>query len=204
MNESSRNQGAAASVPQGVDFAAADFMRFLSDQENSMCFPAMVYRRECVAGCHLDTRRYGKICDKPFVYESMGGGRIGRIVTPLYNYRIHAAQDSSTSANGPFPHEILNLLEAQKSLFEKDADCMRLFMTLSVLWMKSLYFWGRNPKAAWRDFFREAKSRRLTHGFLAKPWKFWIWRLHAASVAKEFESRLRRHVERIALKGGCA
>lgn len=185
----------------GADFAIGDFIRFLSDQSGSVCFPAVVYSRDSVSRIGLDMSRFGKICDKPFVYDSMGAGPVVRILKPLYNYRLHGGQDSSCSMNGPYPDEILNLLEKQRKLFSSDAAHQKIFDSLSVLWMKSLYFWGRNPKSEWRKFFRMAKDRGLVRGFLSKPWKHWLWRALTNRKVSGFQKSRMPAVEHIALKG---
>ncbi len=141
-------------------------------------------------------------CDKPFVYSSMGAGPVVRVLAPLYHYRLHGGQDSSASANGPYPDEILNLLEAQKAMFSPDSAQSKVFRTLSVLWMKSLYFWGGNPKSEWRSFHRRARSRGLVHGVFTKPWKHWIWRALADRTAKGYAESRPPRTKLIALKGG--
>ena len=161
----------------GADFVAADFARFLRRQEDSLCFPSVLYRRDCVSTCALEGRLFGKIVDKPFVYGSMGSGKIVRLCSPLYNYRTHAGQDTNASSNGPYPEEILNLLEVYRRMLSGNSMYVKAFRALSIRLMKSLYFWGGNGKEGWHDFVEEARTRSLTGAVVDRPWRlpFWRW-----------------------------
>ena len=168
-----------------ADFVAADFARFLNRQEDSMCFPSILYKKDCVSTEVLRRNLFGKMVDKPFVYDSMGYGGIARLETPLYNYRVHGGQDTSTSANGPYPQEILNLLAAQRRILANDRFYCRFFEALSIRLMKSLYFWGGNPKDGWCDFLKDARKLSLTSSVFDKPWRIPFWRNHSRAICKK-------------------
>lgn len=163
-------------MPLLGDFVAADFARFLTRQVDSMCFPSVLYRRETVSTDILRNNRFGKILDRPFVYDSIGRGSIVRLRTPLYHYRIHSGQDTSTSKNGPYPEEIFNLITLQRDVLSENRVYERMFAALSIRLMKSLYFWGGNPKGGWRGFVREARRMALTSSAFARPWRVPFWK----------------------------
>lgn len=160
-----------------ADFVAADFARFLRRQEDSLCFPSVLYRKDCVSTGALQGTLFGKIVDKPLVYGSMGTGKIVRICSPLYNYRNHAGQDTNATSNGPYPEEILNLLEVYRQMLSGNRLYLKAFKALSIRLMKSLYFWGGNAKGDWHNFVSEARLRALTGAVVDRPWRlpFWRW-----------------------------
>ena len=162
--------------PSRADFIAADFARRLIRQCDSVCFPATVYRRSCARVDVLKGNVFGKIVDKPFLFDCMGSGKVVRLSTPLYKYRVHVGQDSSGSANGPYPGEILNMLDAERRALEPNAFYSKCFKALSVRSMKSLYKWGGNPRSGWRKFFKEARDRGLTASAFSRPWRLPFWR----------------------------
>ena len=162
-----------------ADSVAADFARFLQRQETSLCFPSVLYRRDCVSTGVLRNNKFGKILDRPFVYDSAGGGKIARLCEALYHYRIHPGQDTGISSNGPYPEEIFNLLGAFRDVLSGNEMYLRLFTSLSIRLMKSLYSWGGNPKGGWGGFVREARRRGLTDSVFARPWRIPFWRFHS-------------------------
>ena len=184
-----------------MDFAASDIIRFFFDQRSSLCFPAVVYSRECVAKDGPNMSLYGKICDKPFVYRSMGEGTVVRILTPLYNYRVHENQDSANACNGPFPREILNFLDELRRMFVSDKGRRKVFYAFSVRIMKSLYFWGGNSREKWESFFSEAKSRGIVQCFCSRPWRLPLWRLWSDRVGKMFLRKNQPCIKTFELKG---
>jgi glycosyltransferase involved in cell wall biosynthesis len=184
-----------------VDFAVSDMIRFVLRQVTSMCFPAIVYRRDCVSKDGPDMDSYGKICDKPFVYASMGKGPVIHIVEPLYCYRVHTMQDTANSSNGPYPNEILNFLNVHKRLFSSNHDSRKVYYALSVMWMKSLFFWGENPENEWSKWFREAKRRGLVHGLFSKPWRILLWKFVNKCVALRYLKKHRPDTLSISIGG---
>ena len=188
-----------------VDFVAADFARFLMRQENAMCFPSILYSRTSVSTSVLRNNRFGKIMDRPFVYSSTGKGSIVRLCTPLYHYRIHPGQDTGTSSNGPYPEEILKLLEVQRDIISANPKYARMFASLSIRLMKSLYFWGGNPKSKWRDFVREARKRALTTSTFSRPWRNPFWKYCSRRLSERLFHLATENssVRTLSLKRGC-
>ena len=169
----------------GADFVAADFARFLRRQEESLCFPSVLYRRDCVSTEVLKRNAFGKIVDKPFVYGSMGTGRIVRLGEPLYNYRTHDGQDTKTSCNGPYPEEILSLLDVYRQKLSANSRYAEAFKALSIRLMKSLYFWGGNGKGGWHGFVEEARARFLTGAMVDRPWRIPLWRWRSGKICEK-------------------
>lgn len=74
-----------------------------------MPFCSAIYRTDVLQQGKFGFETYGKICDRPFVIDAALAGKAVVMVDPYVKYRIHARQDSTDQATGPFLPEILAL-----------------------------------------------------------------------------------------------
>ena len=74
-----------------------------------MPFCSAVYRTDVLQRGSLGFETYGKICDRPFVIEAALAGSAVVMLDPYVKYRIHAKQDSTDQATGPFLPEVFAL-----------------------------------------------------------------------------------------------
>lgn len=81
-----------------------------------MPFCSAVYRTDVLKRAHFGFETYGKICDRPFVIDAALAGRAVVMLDPYVKYRIHARQDSTDQATGPFLPEILALQRYYRKL----------------------------------------------------------------------------------------
>ncbi len=74
-----------------------------------IAFSCAIYRREYIANKRLDTRNFGKICDKIFMLDAVPPGAYAAVFSDkrLLRYRIHAGQDTKAVSSGPFYGEIV-------------------------------------------------------------------------------------------------
>ena len=73
------------------------FVRWISD---AILLGGLPDRRAAASKFQFET--YGKICDRPFVIEAALAGSAVVMLDPYVKYRIHAKQDSTDQATGPF------------------------------------------------------------------------------------------------------
>lgn len=109
-------------------------------------YPNVVYRAKNLKKVTTDNYiKYGKIGDKPFVIDLIQNGICVQMEEPqLTFYRIHPGQDSSTSANGPYPNEIINFNKYFMNIFQKNPKYRIICEISSFYWLKFLWRWGHN------------------------------------------------------------
>jgi glycosyltransferase involved in cell wall biosynthesis len=81
-----------------------------------MPFCSAVYRIDVLQRAHLEFETYGKICDRPFVIDAALAGKAVVMLDPYVKYRLHAKQDSTDQASGPFLAEVLGLQSYYRKL----------------------------------------------------------------------------------------
>lgn len=74
-----------------------------------MPFCSAVYRTDVLKFGNFRFETYGKICDRPFVIEAARAGSAVVMLDSYVKYRIHAKQDSTDQASGPFLPEVFAL-----------------------------------------------------------------------------------------------
>jgi glycosyltransferase involved in cell wall biosynthesis len=74
-----------------------------------MPFCSAVYRTDVLKLGNFRFETYGKISDRPFVIEAALAGSAVVMLDPYVKYRIHAKQDSTDQATGPFLPEVFAL-----------------------------------------------------------------------------------------------
>ena len=94
----------------------ADFIRIIY-LGFPLCFPSCVYKTENLKVAIDGKEKYGKIADRPIIYDSVNEGEeVVLLPGQFINYRVHFGQDSNTSMSGPFLNEVFEL---HKNYFEK-------------------------------------------------------------------------------------
>ncbi|MFA6121220.1 MAG: glycosyltransferase [Sideroxydans sp.] len=81
-----------------------------------MPFCSVVYRIDVLQRAHLEFETYGKICDRPFVIDAALAGKAVAMLDPYVKYRVHAKQDSTDQATGPFLAEVFALQRYYRKL----------------------------------------------------------------------------------------
>lgn len=80
-------------------------------------FGSVVYKTENFKKTKIDPEQYGKIGDRPFVFDCVQNGKIALFPGQYIQYRIHENQDSKDSKSGPFYNETLALHKKYKNIF---------------------------------------------------------------------------------------
>ena len=125
--------------------------------ESSILFPHVIYKTKNIKNIKVDSKKYGKIADKPFVLDSIQDGKCIQIKEKsMLMYRVHESQDSATSKNGPFPEEIINHHRNFKEIMSKDFYSTLRFNAYANKWLQTLYDWGNNDAGKFKDFIKEA------------------------------------------------
>lgn len=158
-----------------------------------MPFCSAVYRTDVLQRGNFQFETYGKICDRPFVIEAALAGSAVVMLDPYVKYRIHAKQDSTDQATGPFLPEIFALQRYyRKVLGERLADPTgRIFLQ-------------RNYRNLLGEFIRLNRNARVpmskTAFFLnairaeaASPWSLRCGRSYSAltQIPKRIERRIK-------------
>lgn len=75
----------------------------------AMPFCSAIYRTDVLRQGNFGFETYGKIFDRPFVIDAALAGGAVVMLDPYVKYRVHAKQDSTDQATGPFLPEIFAL-----------------------------------------------------------------------------------------------
>lgn len=79
-------------------------------------FSSCIYRTENVKNRKMNMSLYGKIADRPFVFDTVQTGKIILFKGEFIQYRLHKNQDSNNSKTGPFPKEVIALHKKYKQI----------------------------------------------------------------------------------------
>jgi glycosyltransferase involved in cell wall biosynthesis len=86
-----------------TDFAAALYSGF------SFHFGSAIYRTELFKANRFQWETYGKVIDRPFLFDMACNGPVAVFTEPYVKYRCHEGQDSQSNVTGPFPDELIAL-----------------------------------------------------------------------------------------------
>lgn len=128
------------------DFASYIYFGF------PLCFSSVVYKTEYFKNIKIDFEKYGKIADRPFIYDCVKGGKIVLLQGQYVQYRLHEGQDSTTNKNGPYPNETLALHTKYRNIIFSGSLIDKMRYRLNV------YFYMKN------EFTRFPKLTDLTFG----------------------------------------
>jgi len=97
-------------------------------------FAAVIYKTENLKKINLliNDNLYGKIADRPLVFEAINNGTICLFTGQYIQYRIHKNQDSRNSKTGPFYNQTIALHKKYKDIIFKDGSFVsKLFFLLN-------------------------------------------------------------------------
>lgn len=145
-----------------------------------MPFCSAIYRTDVLRHGNFGFDSYGKIWDRPFVIDAALKGYAVVMLSPYIKYRIHAKQDSTDQATGPFLPEVLALQHYYRKLLgEKLSDpAGRIFLRRNYKNLLGEYLrLNRNSRKpmSHEDFFQEAIKAEA-----ASPWSLRWGRIYAA------------------------
>ncbi len=108
---------------------------------------------------------YGKIADRPTVFEAAKNGTIVLFAGEYIQYRIHKNQDSKDSKTGPFERETINLHKCYKEIIYNDKFILLkiYFLIKFYKYINSEYERFYKPKLSKEEYIQKAKDKlRLT------------------------------------------
>jgi glycosyltransferase involved in cell wall biosynthesis len=79
-------------------------------------FATAIYKTEYFKTVKIDFDTYGKIADRPLMYDSVFDGKIAFFTGQYIQYRIHSNQDSTNSKTGPFYYQTIALHKKYKDI----------------------------------------------------------------------------------------
>ncbi|RXJ79198.1 glycosyltransferase family 2 protein [Arcobacter sp. F2176] len=85
------------------DFAALIYAGF------PLNFSTAVYKTKNFKNSKIDFETYGKIADRPLVYDCAKDGNIALFKGQYIQYRVHTSQDSKDNSSGPFYNQTISL-----------------------------------------------------------------------------------------------
>lgn len=101
-------------------YSASDFAAYLYNGFH-FAFCSSVYKTELFKTISDRPDIYGKIADRPFLFDIARHGFVAVLTEPYVKYRSHPGQDIKTNVNGPFLNELISL---HKKYFELLGDNM--------------------------------------------------------------------------------
>ena len=108
------------------DFIALVYLGF------PLNFATAVYKTENLKKVKIDFETYGKIGDRPLMYDTVQGENICFFPGQYIQYRIHQNQDSGDSKTGPFYNETIALHKKYKDIiFSSRSAISKLFFLIN-------------------------------------------------------------------------
>lgn len=104
------------------DFAALLYFGF------PLPFSTVVYKTELFKTSQVRGDIYGKICDRPFIFDVMQDNKSAVLMGPYLKYRYHQGQDSTNSKTGPFINELFALHKKYKMLLTRSSFSYNWFV----------------------------------------------------------------------------
>ena len=149
------------------EFISHVYSAFCTDYTD-IVFPHVIYKTQNIKDIKIETERYGKIADKPFVIDALQKGIVIQIRDKrMLNYRIHEGQDSATTKNGPFPNEIIAHNIKFKEILNNNMESRVIFDNFSAKWLNILFKWGGNGnnKQEFKNFIKQAYEQDAINWF---------------------------------------
>ncbi len=83
-----------------------------------LAYNSVVYRTEALKSVDFanNDKVYGKIADRPMIYDSISSGKGIILIGQFVQYRIHDGQDSQNNKTGPFCNQTLSLHKKYRDL----------------------------------------------------------------------------------------
>jgi len=129
-------------------------------------FASVIYKTEYFKTVSVDAGKYGKIADRPFIFDCAKDGKIAILKGQYVQYRVHGGQDSGINTNGPYPNETLALHAKYKELIFAGNFFCRLRYRLNIyFYLKSEF--SRFPNSH-KLIFAQYKSMAFASGVLER------------------------------------
>jgi hypothetical protein len=166
-----------------------------------MPFCSVIYRTDVLRGLDYRFETYGKIGDRPFVIEAARVGSAVVMLDPYVKYRVHARQDSTDQASGPFLPEVLALQRYfRKILGERLTDYPgRIFLRRN--YGKLLRALNRLNRNAPSPMSQDAFFRSAIEAGAASTWSLRCGRCYAALT--HIPKRIERGFKTLIRRDGC-
>lgn len=95
-------------------------------------FASVVYKTKILKKAKIDFEQYGKIADRPLVFDCARDGNIALFAGQYIQYRVHANQDSKNNKSGPFPNQTTALhVKYKKIIFQENKLLSKLFFLIN-------------------------------------------------------------------------
>lgn len=172
-----------------LDFVSYVYASWILYWDKNIFFPGVVYKRDNLIGLQSRFDVMGKIADKPFVLDSVKTGNVIQLEGYFLKYRMHGGQDSATSANGPFPEQIIAHNKFFYDMLRQDRQALFNFNLVASEWLRRLYEMGGCGRfISWSRFFARAfrEGAVSRYGMLSgiKPLSFVMDKLNARKREK--------------------
>lgn len=165
-----------------------------------MPFCSAVYRTDVLQQGDFRFETYGKIFDRPFVIEAALGGNAVVMLDPYVKYRIHAKQDSTDQATGPFLPEVLALQRYYRKLLgERLTDSAgRIFLRRNYKNLQGEYI--RLNRNAHQPMSKEAFFLEALKAEAASDWSLCCGKLYVALT--QMPRKLERGIKGLVRRDG--
>lgn len=95
-------------------------------------FATAIYKTENFKRIKINFQQYGKVADRPFMYDSIQDGKIVLFTGQYVQYRLHETQDSRDNKTGPFLNETIALHKKYKEIvFNQKKILPKIFFLLN-------------------------------------------------------------------------
>lgn len=157
-----------------------DFAALVLQGRINHSFSATIYKTALLKTHAFNYELYGKIADRPFMYDVAKEGKTIILKSPYIRYRLHPGQDSNTFNTGPFIDQWFALTNCYKEIlgnnwFNKYGiiynTSVHNFLKYGYNWMDSV-----NSKMSFKEFKEKAVECNLIrpiekYKLVEKPYK---------------------------------
>lgn len=142
-----------------------DFAALVLQGRINHSFSATIYKTSLLKTHAFNYELYGKIADRPFMYDVAKEGKTIILKAPYIRYRVHPGQDSNTLNTGPFIGQWFALTNCYKEIlgnnwFNKYGIIYNIsihdFLKYGYNWMDSV-----NSKMSFKGFKKMAAENNL-------------------------------------------
>lgn len=128
-------------------------------------FSGTIYRTKYLKTHAFKYDIYGKIADRPFLYDVAKEGKTIILKAPYIRYRVHPGQDSNTLNTGPFIDQWFALINCYKEILGNNwlNKYGRIYNTTIHNFLKYGYNWmdSVNTKMSFKEFKEKAAENNL-------------------------------------------
>lgn len=128
-------------------------------------FSGTIYRTKYLKTHSFKYDNYGKIADRPFMYDVAKKGKTIILKEPYVRYRVHPGQDSNTLNTGPFIDQWFTLINCYKEILGNNWHDKygRVYNTSVHNFLKYGYNWmdSVNSKMTFKEFKKKAAENTL-------------------------------------------